>query len=137
MTLRPNPTVANNLTPLTKPSRWLGLPLHLLINIVGNVAVFVPLGTAAALALTERPITQRLLLGATVGAALSAAIELMQIALPSRASRIGDWALNTTGAAIGALTGCILTGTYRVLREKDKQHATTNFQEKTNDRSIN
>ncbi|MEA3397874.1 MAG: VanZ family protein, partial [Chloroflexota bacterium] len=55
-----------------------------------------------ALALGDHPAKLRLLGGSGAGALLSAAIELAQLALPSRVSAVEDWALNTVGAAIGA-----------------------------------
>ena len=44
MTLRPQATVSRDLTPITRPAAQRGLSIHWLINIAGNVAVFVPLG---------------------------------------------------------------------------------------------
>jgi glycopeptide antibiotics resistance protein len=102
MTLRPNTTVATDLTPLTGPAAARGISIHWLIDIAGNIVVFVPLGAAVALALGDHPARLRLLGGSGAGALLSASIELAQLALPSRVSAVGDWALNTAGAAIGA-----------------------------------
>lgn len=102
MTLRPNTTVATDLAPLTVPATQRGISLYWLIGIAGNIVVFAPLGAAVALALGDHPAKLRLLGGSGAGALLSAAIELAQLALPSRVSAVGDWALNTVGAAIGA-----------------------------------
>ncbi len=107
MTLRPNPSVAADLTPLTMPAAARGISPRLLIGLAGNVVVFAPLGATLALAL--RGSTRRRALGATLlGAALSLVIELAQAALPSRVSALDDWLLNTIGAAIGAVIGCSL-----------------------------
>ena len=102
MTLRSNTEVATNLTLLTEPAATRGISIHWLIDIAGNMVVFAPLGAAVALALGDHPVKLRLLGGSGAGALLSAAIELAQLALPSRVSAVGDWALNTVGAAIGA-----------------------------------
>ena len=102
MTLRPNTTVAVNLAPLTVPATQRGISLYWLIGIAGNIVVFAPLGAAGALALGDHPARLRLLGGSGAGALLSASIELAQLSLPSRVSAVGDWALNTVGAAIGA-----------------------------------
>ncbi|MBN1177586.1 MAG: VanZ family protein [Anaerolineae bacterium] len=100
MTLRPNETVAANLAPLTGPAAARGISPYVLISLAGNVAVFVPLGAALALALGGRVVPATLL-----GAALSLSIELAQLALPSRVSAVDDWLLNTLGTALGALVG--------------------------------
>ena len=102
MTLRPTAEVAANLAPLTVPATQRGISLYWLIGIAGNIVVFAPLGAAVALALGDHPAKLRLLGGSGAGALLSAAIELAQLALPSRVSAVEDWALNTVGAAIGA-----------------------------------
>ncbi len=105
MTLRSNQTVAANLSPLTGAAAERGISAHLLIDLAGNVAVFVPLGAALALALGGQTAGRRLLLATLGGAGLSLFIELAQTAIPSRVSAPGDWALNTLGAALGALIG--------------------------------
>lgn len=106
MTLRPNETVATDLSPLTTSAAAQGVSAHLLIDLVGNVVVFVPLGATLALALGGKPAARRLLLAALAGAGLSLAIELVQMAIPTRVAALDDWLLNTVGTAIGALAGC-------------------------------
>ncbi len=69
-------------------------------NVVGNVLLFLPLGFFATI-LTGRRIAQ-VTLGA---AALSACIELTQLALGERWVDIDDVLLNTAGALVGALAG--------------------------------
>ena len=106
MTLRPNQTVATGLASLTEPAAAYGISHHLLIDLAGNVVVFVPLGAALALALNRRPPRQQIVLATLGGAALSLTIELAQQATPSRVSALEDWLLNSAGAAVGALAGC-------------------------------
>jgi glycopeptide antibiotics resistance protein len=106
MTLRPNQTVAAGLAPLTTSAAARGISAHLLIDLAGNVVVFVPLGAALALALSDRSMKRRLLLATLGGAALSLCIELLQTATPTRVTALDDWLLNTAGAAVGAGFGC-------------------------------
>ena len=108
MTLRPNQTVAADLAPLTAPAAARGVSAHLLIDLAGNVAVFVPLGAALALALGSRPARVRLSLATFAGASLSLVIELAQLLIPTRVTALDDWLFNTIGTAIGALVGLIL-----------------------------
>jgi len=110
MTLRPNPNVAADLAPLTASAAERGLSAHLLIDLAGNVAVFIPLGATLSLALAEKPVARRLALTTLIGAGLSLCIELTQIALSSRVAAPDDWLLNTIGTAIGALVGCWVPG---------------------------
>jgi glycopeptide antibiotics resistance protein len=105
MTLRPNETVATDLSPLTTSASERGISTHLLIDLAGNIVVFVPLGTALALALRGRPAGRRLLLATLGGAGLSLTIELIQTAIPTRVTALDDWLLNTAGTWLGALGG--------------------------------
>jgi len=105
-TLRPNQTVAAGLAPLTTSAAARGISAHLLIDLAGNVVVFVPLGAALALALSDRPMKHQLLLATLGGAAFSLCIELLQTAVPTRVTALDDWLLNTAGAAVGAGLGC-------------------------------
>lgn len=106
MTLRPNQTVAAGLAQLTTSAAARGISAHLLIDLAGNVVVFVPLGAALALALSDKPMKRRLLLATLGGAVFSLCIELLQTAIPTRVTALDDWLLNTTGAAVGAMFGC-------------------------------
>ena len=134
MTLRPNTTVATDLAPLTVPATQRGLSLYWLIGIAGNIVVFAPLGAAVALALGYHPARLCLLGGSGAGALLSAVIELAQLALPSRVSAVGDWALNTVGAALGAALAVfappyLKSIAYFVLRiTRNKKYAIRNTQ---------
>lgn len=102
MTLRPNPTVASDLAPLTDSAVGRVVPAQVLIGLAGNVAVFVPLGVTLVLALGDRPALQSLLLATLLGSALSLVIEVAQTRLPSRVASAGDLALNAIGTALGA-----------------------------------
>ena len=110
MTLRPNPTVAADLSPLTQRAAARGIGSRLLIGLAGNVVVFVPLGAASALALGDKPVGSRLLMATLIGATLSLGIELAQTTVPSRVTSVGDLLLNTAGTTIGALFGCWIQG---------------------------
>lgn len=102
MTLRPNPSVAAELSPLTRSGSAYGISPHLLISLAGNVVVFVPLGAAVALALRRKPLAHLWVGGVVAGASLSLLIELIQTGIPSRVAAVEDWLLNTMGAALGA-----------------------------------
>jgi glycopeptide antibiotics resistance protein len=104
MTLRPNQAVATDLDLLTEPAAKRGVSAHVLIDLAGNVVVFLPLGLT--LALRGRPTGRRLFLAMLGGAGLSLIIELIQTTVPSRVTALGDWLLNTGGAFLGALAGC-------------------------------
>jgi glycopeptide antibiotics resistance protein len=108
MTLRPNQAVATDLAPLTGPAAKRGISAHVLIDLAGNVVVFLPLGLALALALRGRPTGRRLFLATLGGAGLSLIIELIQTTIPSRVATLDDWLLNTGGAFMGALAGCVV-----------------------------
>lgn len=116
MTLRPNPTVANDLVPLTDAGAARGVSPYVLISLAGNLVVFAPLGLTFALALRGKSMGRRWLLATLVGAAFSLAIEIVQSQLPSRVIALDDWLLNTAGTAIGALTG----GRIAAVREQDR-----------------
>lgn len=73
----------------------------LLIDIVGNVAVFVPLGVLVAAVARGRG-SRRAAAAVAVAALLSGFIEIAQRAVPGRVSSLRDWLLNVLGAALGA-----------------------------------
>ena len=104
MTLRPNPEVAANLAVLTEPAMARGISYFWLIDIAGNIVVFMPLGAATALALNaQRTLTSRIRIGTLAGLALSCSIELLQRLSASRVPSLIDILLNTAGTALGAL----------------------------------
>ncbi len=67
-------------------------------NVVGNLALFVPLGFFAIIVTRLRVVRVTL-----AAAAFSAFIELTQLALGDRWVDVDDLLLNTTGALVGAL----------------------------------
>ena len=73
------------------------------INLAGNVAVFVPLGFCLRMALrrTRRPTLAALLLGAAV----SVPAELLQLATGTRTTDVDDVLLNVLGVVIGVALG--------------------------------
>lgn len=112
MTLRPQEQAIADLTPITAPAAAQGISIPFLIDFLGNIVVFVPIGAAAAFALADKPRGTRLLASTAVGSGLSAAIELLQLAIPSRFSGLDDWLLNTTGTLIGAVVAVIINRTH-------------------------
>lgn len=77
----------------------LGLPItYLGLEAVANVVMFVPFGVLVGL-LLDRPRWVVVLLGAVT----SAAIETVQLALPTRVPTLQDVVLNTLGAALGVV----------------------------------
>lgn len=115
MTLRPQAQAVADLTPITAPAAAQGISIPFLIDFLGNIAVFVPLGAAAAFALANKPRRTRLLAATAIGAGLSAAIELLQLAIPSRFSGFDDWLLNTIGTFIGVMVADTL------IRRRDRR----------------
>jgi len=106
MTLRPNNAVTQDLDPLVRPVLAFGIPSYLLVDLAGNIAVFVPVGAALAMAMKHRSWPIRVLLATLLGAALSLSIELIQTRIPTRIPGVEDWVLNTIGTAAGALIAC-------------------------------
>lgn len=83
---------------------------YLLIDVVGNVLLFVPLGLTFAAASTRVSRWGRLAAATVSGALLSLLIEVMQLAMPSRASDVDDVLFNTLGALLGAVVGVLVFG---------------------------
>lgn len=108
MTLRPQEQAVADLTPITAPAAARGISVPFLIDFLGNIVVFVPLGAAAVLALANKQRWMRLLAATAGGAGLSAAIELMQLSMPSRFADFDDWLLNTAETLIGAAIAMII-----------------------------
>lgn len=78
-----------------------------LVNVFGNIVMFVPIGVLIPLA---TPL--RYLQGVAACVVLSVAVELMQLAT-GRSSDVDDVLLNTLGAAVGAAFGAALAGLLR------------------------
>jgi glycopeptide antibiotics resistance protein len=115
MVLRPDPTLNTvNLVPLHDRLLALrcllaGCPAasqaarFLFFETLGNVLVFVPIGLSLAGALSGLSERRRVWIAIAAGAALSIGIELVQLAMPSRATDVDDVLLNTLSAALGAV----------------------------------
>ncbi len=102
ITLWPSPPDPASFGWLERALAWAharGLPASVqlpVVEAVANVALFVPLGALALWARGARP-----LVAVAAGCALSASIELTQLALPERVPTVQDVAMNTLGAALG------------------------------------
>lgn len=105
------------------PARRRAAWSYLSVDVLGNVAVFVPFGGAlAAAGLLSWPATRRRRsfwpswLGVTAaGLLLSLFIEIAQLAIPSRVTDVDDVILNTLGTAVGAL---LIWGLFRLTHQK-------------------
>ena len=100
------------LQPLTDAANKRGISYHTLIDIGGNISVFVPLGATVALAWKSRNTAwwPKALAGSFAGLGLSLTVEILQKLTTSRVSSLSDVGLNTFGAAIGAWgIGLLLT----------------------------
>jgi glycopeptide antibiotics resistance protein len=89
------------------PSARRSARTYLFVDVLGNIAVFVPLGAAVAVATS--PLRPRRRFGTAwwlriigVGLLLSLGIEIAQLAIPSRATDVDDVILNTLGTVLGA-----------------------------------
>jgi glycopeptide antibiotics resistance protein len=84
---------------------------NFLIDVVGNVMIFIPFGAAALVALRHhsRPWLKATLLGL----ALSLTFETAQIWIPGRTVATDDLLLNTFGAALGAWFSAGILSIYR------------------------
>jgi len=78
---------------------------YLLVDVVGNVVLFIPVGFTFAGALGGRGRGRWWRWAWAVGAAflLSCGIEAVQLVMPSRATDVDDVLFNTLGAMLGAL----------------------------------
>ena len=72
------------------------------VGLVGNIFLFVPFGAALWFG------SVRLRRAVAVGAALSIAIEVAQLAIPGRWTSTDDVMLNTLGTAVGYLAAAAL-----------------------------
>jgi glycopeptide antibiotics resistance protein len=114
MTLRPDSTVDDtNLVPfrdhawairclLSDCSGITDAVYSIVVDVLGNVVVFFPIGLSLAGVLGGLPYRRRLATAIAIGAALSISIELIQLTIPSRATDVDDVLFNTTGTALGA-----------------------------------
>jgi glycopeptide antibiotics resistance protein len=114
MTLRPVSTINTvNLVPF-RDHAWavrcllsdcpsvISAAYSILVDVLGNVVVFVPIGLSLAGVLGGLPYWRRLRTAIAIGVALSISIELMQLTIPSRTTDVDDVLFNTIGTALGA-----------------------------------
>lgn len=76
----------------------------ILIDTIGNIVVFSPLGAALnfAIALYERSRPRTIIIATLIGMVVSIIYEIAQIWIPGRAVASDDVILNTIGAGLGA-----------------------------------
>jgi uncharacterized membrane protein YfcA len=80
-----------------------------LANVLGNVALFVPVGwLVAAVARRDQGLGRRVVAATCAGLLLSALVETAQHAI-GRATDVDDVLLNTAGALVGAVIGAALS----------------------------
>lgn len=90
------------------PFEFLGAALpayYTAFDVAANVAVYLPLGVLAALAVRKLPRLAIVLLATTLGAATSFLLEAAQSYLPDRIPSNLDFAANVGGTLIGAVLG--------------------------------
>jgi glycopeptide antibiotics resistance protein len=127
MALRPGRAVDTlNLTLFGESSRALrcllsacpaaaGSARLLFVNVLGNVAVFFPIGLSLAGALGPGSRARQVWGAIGLGAGLSLVIELAQLGIPGRATDVDDLLFNTAGAALGA--ACLVVLQRRLARK--------------------
>lgn len=74
-----------------------------LIDVIGNILVFMPIGLGLAGLLYEGYLRRTIYKAMLGGFMLSLSIELIQLTIPSRTTDIDDLIFNTLGAIIGAM----------------------------------
>jgi glycopeptide antibiotics resistance protein len=79
-----------------------------MLNVFGNVVLFMPVGFLTVVALRRRVVTST-----AMAAALSLLIETCQYVLGRRWADIDDLLLNTLGALLGAVAAAALTASWR------------------------
>ena len=82
----------------------------LVIYLIGNVALFIPLGFFGYLAL------RRLIAATALCTLVSVGVEILQVPIWTRSSDIDDVITNTTGGLVGALAGVVVLFGYRAVR---------------------
>ena len=127
MALRPGRAADTfNLTPFHESLRALrcllsacpaasGSARLLFVNVLGNVAVFFPIGFSLAGALGPGSRARQVGGAIGLGAGLSLAIELAQLGIPGHATDVDDLLFNTLGAILGAI--CLVAVQRRLARD--------------------
>lgn len=104
------------------PYSWM---VSVLIDGLGNLVVFMPLGAALEYALRDHVglISKRMKVIALFGGGLSLSYEIVQYWIPGRVSAIDDVIINTTGTILGALLVLVLCSRkQRRLRSENLAH---------------
>ncbi len=83
---------------------------YLMVDVVGNVLLFLPIGFTFAGAAPAVGRGRRFLVGVVAAALLSAGIEVVQLNLASRATDVDDVLFNTLGAMLGAWLLAVAVG---------------------------
>lgn len=89
--------------------KWHGGWHDLVIYVLGNIALFVPLGFF--LYLTFRPVLGRfgsLITATALGGCVSLGVEILQLPIWSRSTDVDDWLTNTFGTGCGALLAALV-----------------------------
>lgn len=75
---------------------------YLATDVLGNLALFLPVGVTVAGAAGRRSPVTRLIAAGVCGLVLSSVIETLQLGIPGRASDVDDVIFNGVGAVVGA-----------------------------------
>ncbi|HRG99527.1 MAG TPA: VanZ family protein [Polyangiaceae bacterium] len=112
----------SSLAQVRRRARWIEWELYytdreghltLDLDLVQNLALFLPLGVALAF-LPESPRPRRdALVALAVGGLLSAAVEALQLLTLERVTQLADVWRNAVGAALGALVGALVRARLR------------------------
>jgi VanZ family protein len=87
----------------------------LLIYLVGNVALFIPLGFFFYLSLRHLAFRRRVAITTGLCAVVSIGVEILQLPIWTRSSDVDDVLTNTSGGFLGALAGFVLLHLVRAL----------------------
>lgn len=87
--------------------RWLAF---VLIDGLGNLVVFMPLGAALEHALKDTilPVSKRISITALIGALISMSYEIIQLWIPGRVTAVDDVIINSAGTLLGAVLAATL-----------------------------
>ena len=96
----------SGISPLAWALHWPAIVLP--FDLVLNTSAYVPLGVVIVWAAASLPVLARIVLACALGALLSLLLESLQTYLPSRTPSLADFATNSLGTFVGALTGALL-----------------------------
>ena len=89
---------------------WFDTTKDMLVNLIGNVAMFIPTGIIYPLLFRKMNRFWKVFLA---GVGLSLTIELLQLPFAVRATDVDDLILNTSGVIIGYIIHCMFIKKYR------------------------